>query len=225
MSLLYDLKALGTKHGVETIQDMQRDYSPYLVHLTSYSFNKGVRDALKAQLQPVEIADGMDMADKLSFDVFHQIVESGELMCSSPRKEEGMTECVCLSECTLSGVLGHSERYGRFGFVFEKRTIFGLGGRPCIYVDAGAYSYIDPNSDTDDRLKKMFGLANVYRPSGFGQVQDFTHEREWRVFRSVPIDAAVAIVCPSKDYYAQVREQVKKEIPILPLDMLYRWCV
>lgn len=224
MSLIYDLKALGTQHSVATMQDMQRDYSPYLVHLTSWGFNKDVRDALKAQIQPVEIAAGIRQADKMSFDVFQKIVESGELKCSSPRKEEDMPECVCLSECTLSGVIGHSERYGRFGFVFEKHDMFGLGGRPCVYVDDDVFGCIDANRNKDKRFGKAFGLANVYRPSGFGRVQDFTVEREWRVFEPVPVDKAVAIVCPS-EYFNQVRSLITKDIPIFPLDMLYRWCV
>ena len=224
MSLIYDIKALGTQHGVATIQDMQLDYSPYLVHLTSYGFNKDVREALKAQIQPLDVADGIRMADKLSFDVFKVIVGSGELQCGSPQKDEEMPGCVCLSECTLSGVIGHSERYGRFGFVFEKSGIFHLGGRPCIYVDDEVYGYIDAHKDKDAKLNKAFGLANVYRPSGFGRVQDFTHEREWRIFQPLSLNEAVAIVCPS-EYFDQVRQLIKKDIPILPLDMLYRWCV
>jgi hypothetical protein len=45
MSLLFDLEALG-RGGIDAIQHGQRDFSPYLMHLTSHRAMGDVRTAL-----------------------------------------------------------------------------------------------------------------------------------------------------------------------------------
>ena len=224
MALLYDLRELANNKDVVALQNRQRDFSPYLVHLTSYSANRPVRELLKGQIQPFDISGAMDMADERSFEIFQKIISSGSLRTNSPQENQDLKPCVCLSECTLSGSIDHSERYGRFGFVFEKQRAYAFGARPCLYMDDEVYGEIDKRHDEGEIAGRCHSLANVYRPSGYGQVQDFTIEREWRCFANVQTIAACAVLCP-QNYYTKVRKLVSTDIPIYSLDMLYKWCV
>jgi len=135
---------------------------------------------------------------------------------------------VCLSQCTLPGLFGHSERFGRFGFVFDKLDIYDLGGRPCAYLDADSYGWLDAKHGSDTDADTIWRTSNVYRPAGRGQVQDFTAEREWRVFNDIPLqDHLRAVIAP--DSYAPESCSLliphNLDVPILPIDMLYDWGV
>jgi len=136
---------------------------------------------------------------------------------------------VCLTECNLPGLIDHCERYGRFGFAFPKKVIFRLGGRPCLYV-AGedheaarkAFADLQPN---------LFGLFNIYTPPKPGQKpQDYTHEREWRLFRDLEFrDLAPAFLLCPEGYYRACQSQIRSRldstdsIPLIPIDVLNRW--
>ena len=50
------------------------------------------------------------------------------LQPAAPSEKDGIDKCICFSECNLPGLINHCERYGRFGFVFRKNVVFGLGG-------------------------------------------------------------------------------------------------
>ena len=135
-----------------------------------------------------------------------------------------LNKCVCLSECTLPGIVGHSERYGRFGFVFKKNTIYKIGGRPCIYVDYDCYKELRGKKSETERMKMLWGLANVFCP--VGEIQDYTHEREWRIFQDLELKSTLEAVIVPEEYMECTRKLVHKFLcgtPVVSIDMLYDW--
>lgn len=254
MSLIYSLANLATS-GLSAIQAEQRDYSPFLVHFTSCACMKTLRSDLfgedlytrlltgKGQkpLKSIaeEVAKALQSADEESFSIVQKIFsqEIPVLKKSSPKPEEGIPECVCLSQCTLPGLLGHTERFGRFGFVFDAKEIFQAGGRPALYVDNTCYGRIDACANADvtdchtpqcwaDIKERLWPYVNVLQPPGNGgRVQDFTVEREWRILEDINLEKYLKAVLTPDAYVEETRRLLPATIsvPILPIDMLYRW--
>lgn len=231
MALIYDLTRLA-KSGLKAQQSAQRDWSPYLVHFTSYSAMKNVRKVIKqcVAFLAKDVRQTLVNADETSWNSVVQILapSSPFLRKHSPQEKDDLPECVCLSQCTLPGLFGHSERFGRFGFVFDKLDIYDLGGRPCAYLDDGSYGWLDARHESGAEVNAIWRTSNVYRPAGRGHVQDFTVEREWRVFDNIPLHGHLRAVIAPDSYVTKFRLLLISRdlvVPILPIDMLYDWGV
>ena len=233
MALIYDLANLGDS-GMCAMQCAQRDWSPHLVHFTSRSAMEPVRQLLDdGGAMSYYMKGALEYADGISFGVFCKIVsgDSPQINASRISSKSGSPICVCLSECTLPGLFGHSERYGRFGFVFSKKTIFDIGGRPCSYVDEDGYNHLKEIEGENGRL---FRLANSYVPFGTklqaesGMGRDYMHEREWRVFGDVQLKSVLEAVLAPKRYFERTTCLLREagiDVPVIPIDMLYDWGV
>jgi hypothetical protein len=226
MATIHDLVEYANS-GLQGAQSAQRDWSPYLVHLTSWDAMSGVRTAIKDCKSAKEVKGLIEEADRRSFDVVKLIAGSASLRATQAQTEEGKLDRVCLTECTLTGLLGHCERFGRFGWVFTKQSIHAAGGRPCCYVEDDLYTALSRQGkaeDAEDSWKRLWSLSNVYRPPGAGQVQDFTHEREWRVFREIDLTATapVAVIAPT-DFVDRMKQCFPSVSLCVPLDLLHRW--
>ena len=212
------------KSGLAGIQACQRDWSSYLVHFTTAKKMMDLKRYPQENISLVDLATKLEKVDLESFYVVKQIQTSMELRTSTPSEKDGIMPCICFSECNLPGLVNHCERYGRLGFVFKKDTIFALGGRPTVYVDKDIYSLIAQRfkNSADDTEKKLFSLSNMYSPPENGKVQDFTHEREWRLFTNINLRETIpeAILCPYK-YYNDI-SPLFGSITI-PLDLLSSW--
>jgi hypothetical protein len=226
MSLVHCLAAYrdGNLAGV---QASQRDWSPYLAHFTNWAAMNEVRAIVKKQRNAREVAQLLDEADQVSWTVMSQILTSQELWAKSPNLKHNLPACVCLSECTLPGLISHCERYGRFGLVFSKASVYRAGGRPCVYVAEDEYAVLrqlgqgKPASTPEGRL---FALANLYvPPKARNQIQDYTHEREWRVFSNLELakTTIVALLAPSK--FARALNELQPGVPVVPIDTLFDW--
>lgn len=231
MALLYDIARLA-KSGLKAQQSAQRDWSPYLVHFTRYTAMQTARRVIKRNtpFSAQDVKQALGNADETSWNSVEQILATSSpfLQKHSPQEKEELPECVCLSQCTLPGLFGHSERFGRFGFVFDKLDIYDLGGRPCAYLDADSYGWLDAKHDSDAEANTIWRTSNVYRPAGRGKVQDFTAEREWRVFNDIPLQGHLRAVIAPDAYITKFRSlliPLNLEVPILPIDMLYDWGV
>lgn len=233
MSVIHAL-ANYASGGLSGVQASQRDWSPYLVHFTSAKAMKPLRSAIKKGWTPKEIREAVEEADRASFEIVKSISSSSELRVSSPSEKDAIPKCVCLSECTLPGLISHAERYGRFGFVFEKLAIAKAGGAPCLYLLRDDYTKISKackGSDKGAENERVWGLANLLEPAGLNQskgkkrrkVQDFTHEREWCVFQAIDLTKLppVALLAPS----AQVSRvsDLGLKLPVIPIDVLHAW--
>ena len=116
------------------------------------------------------VAQKLKDADIKSFDVVKQILQQASIKMSSPSAKEEIPKCVCLSQCTFPGLIGHSERFGRFGFVFSVEDIFKLGGRPSLYVDQAFYGFLDKHATAENQndriaeIERYWPFFNVYIP-------------------------------------------------------------
>lgn len=249
MSIIYDLNSCSISN-LTAMQAAQRDFSPYLVHFTSYKVMKTVRDFIfrksPPQIVPTEqrkslisqlaeeVAQRLKAADCQSFCVVKQIVQQATITMFSPNAKEEIPKCVCLSQCTFPGLIGHSERFGRFGFVFSLEDIFKLGGRPALYVDQAFYGFLDQHAtakNQSDRIREIehyWPFFNVYIPPKNGRVQDYTIEREWRVLQNIELKGNLKAMIAPEEYFSDLQKllsQYELSVPILPIDMLYKWGV
>jgi hypothetical protein len=224
------IKENGNFSGLSGIQADQRDFSPFLVHFTSYRSMDILRKAIELKALPKDIHNLLNIADSESIEVVRKIASSEKLLSSKPKNKDGVeqqiSKCICFSECNISGIISHAERYGRFGLVFRKNDLFNLGCRPCLYVDNEIYTLISENyanADITTAPGKLYSLANLYTPPGHGKVQDFTHEREWRLFQDLGFDtiSPIMIITPSQ-YSDEVSGLFLDTSNVVPLDYLYQ---
>jgi len=224
------IKSDGSFSGLSGIQADQRDFSPFLVHFTSYRSMEILRSVIQLEALPKDIHHLLEVADNESMEIVRKIAESKSLLFSKPKNKDGIeqqiSKCICFSECNISGVISHAERYGRFGFVFRKRDLFGFGCRPCLYVDEEIYTFISQNFASEDITTptgRLYSLSNIYTPPGHGKVQDFTHEREWRLFQDISLDniSPIMIIAPSQcaDEVSSLFDYTDN---IIPLDYLFQ---
>lgn len=225
MALIHSIAAFD-KHGLQGIQSLQRDWSPYVVHFTSFAAMSRVRNWRLTDRKPTTIATKLREADDESLDIVTKIASSSALLSSSPSDKNGIAKCVCFSECNLPGLVGHSERYGRFGFVFEKTQLFKLGGRPCCYVAPEEYkaiAKIGRGQAASTAEGRLFSLANLYRPSSERQVQDFSHEREWRIFSDLDLASNPPRYVMSPERFLSKVGSLFDNTLVIPLDTLFTW--
>ena len=246
MALLHCLEAYA-RGNLMGVQSTQRDWSPYLAHFTQWSAMRELRALLKAPAAAPSAPGGLtaasaselpepiqsrverllDVADGKSWQVVSQILDGGRLLARSPSEKHSIPPCVCLSECTLPGLVSLSERYGRFGFVFSKREVFDAGGRPCLYVGRDEYTalaQLGRDKAADSAEGRLYALSNIYEPPRSGaKPQDYTHEREWRVFGDITFatTALRAMVAPTR-FVPRLLERLEG-VSVIPIDMLFSW--
>lgn len=231
--LLHLLKAQATQ-GLAAMQAAHRDFSPYLVHFTSYTKMAALRElAGQKVIKPAEVNQRFLSCDLECSKVFQAILKSGHLLPKANSDAEGTLPMVCFSEGNLPGLVSHAERYGRFGFVFRKSTLFTSGARPCGYFDKDMYSEIKKRGKAPDAAihdKRVYSLSNIFIPKCARVANlkaiDFTHEREWRSFETVSLSLAEAFICPHL-YFEQTRKWLDASGllagKLFDLDMLVEW--
>ncbi len=224
MPLLFDLEALARDGGLAALQTGQRDFSPYVFHFTSYKAMEAVRDRLtrvgRGEPGASDFVDLLQSADVGSAESLRAILSTGVVEARKFHKD--YRPAVCLTECTLAGVLTHSSRYGRYGLLFRKEAVFEHGGRPVAYVTEDVRNHYIELASKDARMQQSLLHVTSLIPQGTGrQVQDFTHEREWRCPSDVPTSLAVALVVATLADYADFAP-LAKGIPVIPLELLYQ---
>ena len=226
MSLLHSLAAYA-RGPLSGIQSTQRDFSPYVAHFTTWSAMTELRRAARERRSPEEVVSMFASADAKSWENTRKILETRTLLANSPSPKDRLPACVCFSECSLPGLMSHCERYGRFGFVFAKPDLYACGGRPCVYVGHEEYACIAErgrDQPTSTPAGRLFALSNIYQPpNGGNKLQDYTHEREWRVFGDLDLARArlAAILAPA--FYVPRLLELGLVTPVLPLDTLFEW--
>jgi len=225
MSLLHTLVAFS-KGGVSGLQAAQSDWSPYAVHFTSFKAMTPVREAVGAGKTPGEIQQLLEQADAQSLDIARAIIKTGGLRASSPAQEDEIPPCICLCECVIGGLISNAERYGRFGFVFEKTQLFPAGG-PCLYLNDEEYTEIVRAFKASKMPvhQRIFGRSNLLSPAGIGnKVQDFSHEREWRVFADIEFSKAPPkYVLAPKAHLHELAGILASDVYVIPLDTMFEW--
>ncbi|HZY71075.1 MAG TPA: hypothetical protein VFF67_08895 [Thermoplasmata archaeon] len=226
MGVIHELEAVA-EGAIAGLQAQQRDWSPFVAHFTTASAMLPLRGIWKNPLDPATVQQLLAPADATSWATFQKIMASGKILASSLPSGSIGNPRVCLSECTLPGLISHTERFGRFGLVFRKSDILSVGGGSCVYVSRPAYGALVGQRANSSEFQRLSDLANVHSPPGSGAVQDFTHEREWRVVGDIDLRTVtpVAFVVPSVDYIGGLPAQCDPRIPVVPLKLLQRWGV
>jgi hypothetical protein len=226
MSLLHSFAAYA-RGPLSGIQSTQRDFSPYVAHFTTWSAMTDLRRAAKERRSPEEVAALFHEADAKSWQTARTIIESKTLVARSPSQKDRLPACVCFSECSLPGLMSHCERYGRFGFVFSKLDLYRAGGRPCIYVGHEEYACIAErgrDQPTSTAAGRLFALSNVFQPpNGGNKLQDYTHEREWRVFGDVDLQRVSIAANLAPAPYVHRLLELRLGAPVIPIDTLFDW--
>lgn len=227
MATLHKLE-LEASGGIAALKSAHRDWSPFIVHFTSSIAMRELRDKLGRSPRAVEVRRALKVADEHSFEVVSNIAKSATLKPSS--RNPKLSPYVSFSECTLPSLIAFSERYGRFGLVFDKKSLYKLGARPCLYIANKEHKLIERHmgdARPEDRrvARRLLGLLNVYTPPGEGRVQDFTHEREWRLFSPLDLNAnpPSATLVPTPKHGEELRQIAKWESPTIPTTLLYQW--
>ena len=226
MSLLHSISAFA-RGGVSGLQVTQPDWSPYVVHFTSYKSMQPLSRALDKGHSPTKISKHLKRADEESMAVVREIAADFRLKASSPAEKDGIPPCVCMTECVIDGLISHAERYGRFGLVFRKSDVFQLGGGPCLYLSPDEYAEIAKafRQSSVQAQARIFGRANVFSPVGAGgKIQDYTHEREWRVFADISLaDTPPRFVIAPEQFLPQCRDMFQNAVSIIPINTLFEW--
>ncbi|MGE0144224.1 MAG: hypothetical protein AB7I19_19455 [Planctomycetota bacterium] len=225
MSIIHSLAEHARGH-LSGLQAAQRDWSPFLVHFTNWKAMAPLRAVIKDGLNPQQVVKELDKADQCSFEVAKQIAASLRVKANSPSQKDAVPPCVCLSECTLPGLISHAERYGRFGFVFTKAAIDKLDGAPCMYLLRADYAAISKAfKRKGGKTKRLWGLANLLHPVGKkgGRVQDYSHEREWRVFKDIDLKTCPPVCLLAPATYTTAVADLGLNVPVIPIDMLHAW--
>jgi hypothetical protein len=245
MSLLYLLEALGTytSHPSAPLQAPQRDWSPFLVHFTSASaMSKVWKNAYQSygkNINPSTLSKDLKTADSASFEIFKKIIRSGivqgtQLQDTTGGRKVTSTPVVCLTECSLPGLLGHSERFGRYGLVFEKKELFQkCDARPCPYVDSSTFQKIQDSSHQD--ITNVFSRYEKSLPNGWTPL-DYTHEREWRARGDIDLSKVTlkTVLVPTRQDVVSTLQELKnkssesgfaslQDALLFPLKTLFQW--
>lgn len=225
MSIIHSLAEHARGH-LSGLQATQRDWSPFLVHFTNWEAMAPLRSAIKKGLNPNQVLQELTKADQCSFAVAQKIAASSNVLANSPSEKDGVPKCVCLLECTLPGLISHAERFGRFGFVFTKAAIAKLEGAPCMYLLRDDYTEISKAfKGKGGAMERLWGLANLLQPAGKegGKLQDFSHEREWRVFGDIDLRACPPVCLLAPAPYTTAVGGLGLNVPVIPIDMLHAW--
>ncbi len=98
---------------------------------------------------------------------------------SSPMPLSGNASAVCFTECVWDALVAHGVRYSSYGVVFSKKAVFEAGGGPALYLRG---DILQKMSNSLPESLKPFVVP--FDPGGLvqeGVIQDWIHEREWRL--------------------------------------------
>lgn len=126
-------------------------------------------------------------------------------------RDPELTKAVCLTESTIRNWDDIKQRHGEYGFVFRKKDIIALGGAPAFYI----------SPEIETRMRKCAHAVpaslwpycqKLQLPiRGKRSMNDFLHEREWRVPGDIDLDT----VRPFAVTFQKVRPRIDKEELIL----------
>ena len=159
------------------------DYSPLLVHFTrDGNQRRMVRENDIPTDHPLH-----EHKQKSSIERLTSILTTRTIY-ASPMPLVGDASAVCFTECVWDALVAHGSRYGSYGVVFSKETIFQAGGGPALYVRGDILQ-----GEMDTLPLALKPLVVPFDPDGLvqpGVIQDWIHEREWRLPASFTFEYA-----------------------------------
>ena len=159
------------------------DYSPLLVHFTRDSKNrKMVRENDIPSDHPLH-----EHKQGTAIDRLVNILKTRTIH-SSPMPLAGDASAVCFTECVWEGLVKQVTRYSPYGVVFSKKAVFEKGGGPALYLRGDILQ-----QELDHLPASLKAFVVPFDPDGLiqpGIIQDWIHEREWRLPAAFAFDYA-----------------------------------
>jgi hypothetical protein len=123
--------------------------------------------------------------------------------------DPGNSKAVCLTETTRDNWKELKETHGDYGFLFRKRDIIALGGRPAIYLPDSELNLMKADKAPFSLRLKPYVNALRIKSNSPKTPYDYLHEREWRVAQAICFDTTkpFAVVFPKK--YPNVTDAVQ----------------
>ena len=150
------------------------DYSPLLVHFTrDGKVRKMVMEDTIPPEHPLHQHKQSSAMDRLISILTTKTIHA------SPMPFVGGASAVCFTECTWDALVAHGNRYSSYGVVFSKRMVFQSGGGPALYIRGDILK-----SEIQSLPQELKAFVVPFDPDEQlqpGVVQDWTHEREWRL--------------------------------------------
>ena len=153
------------------------DQSFYLAHFTKNG----------KQYHPDQSRENLTNDQMSAFERLTHILQ--EKRINATRMNWTNQKAVCFTECPWGSLLRHAENYSCYGIGFTKQFVFSRGGNPVIYAnpnmfssqkwDPEVYPFVTP-------FVPSYAPDSVKNKTPFlGKPVDYTHEREWRVARTI----------------------------------------
>ena len=159
------------------------DYSPLLVHFTrDGNSRRMVREDDVPAEHPLHQQKQQSAIERLVSILTTRTIHS------SPMPLVGDASAVCFTECVWDALVAHGNRYSSYGVVFSKGTIFQAGGGPALYMRG---DILQREIGSFSQSLKAFVVP--FDPDGLlqeGVIQDWIHEREWRLPASLNFEYA-----------------------------------
>ena len=159
------------------------DYSPLLVHFTrSGDSRRMVRENDIPTDHPLHEHKQNNAIQRLASILTTKTIHA------SPMPLVGDASAVCFTECVWDALIAHGIRYSSYGVVFSKGAVFQAGGGPALYIRGDILQ-----SEIDSLPPALKAFVVPFDPDGLvqlGVVQDWIHEREWRLPASFTFEYA-----------------------------------
>lgn len=150
-----------------------------------------------------------------SAEEFISIYRDRRIRCSSTglynKKHADKSKAVCLTEATIPNWDELKVAHGEYGFIFRKKDVIRLDGAPAIYLPQ---TIIDGMKSRNEQVPETLWpyLTKLQLPTAASkQMQDYLHEREWRVPRDIDFES----VTPYAVTFAKRRPNVEDQELIL----------
>ena len=159
------------------------DYSPLLVHFTR---GGGSRKMVREN----DITTDHPLHQHKQNTAIERLVSilTTRTIYASPMPLVGDASAVCFTECVWDALVAHGVRYSSYGVVFSKRPVFRAGGGPALYIRGDILK-----SEIVGLPQALKAFVVPFDPEGLvhpGVVQDWIHEREWRLPESFTFEYA-----------------------------------
>ena len=150
------------------------DYSPLLVHFARDGTSRRMvrEDDIPAE-HPFHPHKQQAAIERLASILTTRTIHA------SPMPLVGDASAVCFTECVWDALVAHENRYSSYGVVFSKRSIFQAGGGLALYVRGDIL-----HSEIGSLSQALKAFVVPFDPNGLlqkGVIQDWIHEREWRL--------------------------------------------
>ena len=187
------------------------DYSPFLIHLTRDTGDKGQGSITGGSL----IAPTHDLFKFLrssAFDKLLAILQTKSIKAAPQPDLPNKPEAVCFSETVWGSIRTLTGNFSPYGIGFNKKVIFDCGGGPVLYTRGDIMQALSPSIP-----QQLEPFVKPFDPQGqWLDESNSLYEREWRVPKTLHFDfddVQFILVDSYRDASAIIRKFGSDNIP------------